>query len=57
MAKEDASLEKRLRKQWKELYGEELQPTPTKRSEASIEADRAAQERGNISLIDKEPLR
>lgn len=48
-AKEAAPQEKRLRKQWKEVYSEELQPTPTKESEASIEAARVAQERGKFS--------
>ena len=45
-AKEAAAQEKRLRKQWKKMYGEELQPTPTKESDASIEAARIAQENG-----------
>lgn len=51
-AKEVAAAEKRLRKQWKHLYNEELQPMPTERSEASIEGERAVRERGDIfSLI------
>jgi hypothetical protein len=56
-AKEAAAQEKRLRKQWKEVYGEELQPTPTKESEASIEAARVAQESGEVFFFDTEPMR
>jgi hypothetical protein len=51
-AKEAAAQEKRLRKQWKEVYGEELQPTPTKESEPAIEAGRVAQENGEVCFFD-----
>jgi hypothetical protein len=56
-AKEAAAAEKRLRKQWKEVYGEELLPTPTKQSDLSIERERAARERGDLFFYDNEPLR
>jgi hypothetical protein len=56
-AKEAAAQEKRLRKQWKEVYGEELQPMPTKESDASIEAARVAQENGEVFFFDSGPMR
>jgi hypothetical protein len=56
-AKEAAAAEKRLRKQWKEVYGEELLPTPTKQSDLSIERERAARKRGDLFFYDNEPLR
>jgi hypothetical protein len=56
-AKEAIAQEKRLRKQWKEVYGEELPPVPTKESDASIEAARVAQENGEVFFIDREPMR
>jgi hypothetical protein len=56
-AKEATAQEKRLRKQWKEVYGEELQPMPTKESDASIEAARVAQENGEVFFFDSGPMR
>ena len=56
-AKEAAAQEKRLRKQWKNIYGEELQPTPTKESDASIEAARIVQEKWEGFFLDREPMR
>ena len=56
-AKEAAAGEKRLRKQWKEVYGEELRPIPTKDSEASIKAARVAQENGEAFFFDSGPMR
>lgn len=40
-------------KQWKELYGTELPPNPTKRSDTSTEAEEAARERGDLFLLIK----
>ena len=56
-AKEAMQVEKRLVKQYTEMYGKPPPPRPTQESETSIEAARAARQAGDVFLFDPKPMR
>lgn len=56
-AKDAAAEERRLARQQKKVYGKRLLSMPTQESEMSIEAARAAQQNGELLLLDSQPMR
>jgi hypothetical protein len=57
MKAKDAAVEKRrLQKQLEKVHGNKLLPTPTRESNTSIEAARAAEANGNLFFIDSQPM-